>query len=145
MDEVILKMRPPLKIIEGQVRLETISYGPEAQWLMNRADAVTEMQSNGEAVRYFQTTYSALTSAFNAAIGMLSQGTSGVDPFNPQKTATEVRASMQQQNARDQKNQQDLSEFIKDVVLMWASNNKQFLFKDPNKQEYVLKLSLIHI
>lgn len=140
MDEVILKMRPPLKIIEGQVRMETIQYGPEAQWIMTRPDAITEMQSNGEAIQYFQTSYSSLVSAFNSAMGDLSQGVSGIDPFNPEKTATEVRATMKQQNARDQKNQQDLSEFLKDIMMMWLSNNKQFLFDDPEKSEFVLKI-----
>jgi len=140
MDEVILKQRPPLKVIEGAVRIETIVYGPEAQWLMDRPDAVTEMQSNGEAVRYFQTTYGALTSAFNTATGDLSQGTSAVDPFNTDKTATEVRATERQRNVRDQKNQNDLADFIKDIMLMWCSNMQQFVFSDPKKQNYVLKI-----
>lgn len=140
LDEVILKMRPPLKIIEGAVRLETVVYNPEAQWLMNRPDAVTEMQSNGEAVRYFETTYSALVSAFNTAMGMMSQGTSGVDQFNPEKTATEIRAVQKQQNARDEKNQTDLAEFIKDIMMFWLSNNKQFIFTDPNKHEHLLRI-----
>lgn len=140
MDEVILKMRPPLKIIEGAARLETVLYNAEAQWLVTRPDAITEMQSNGEAVRYFETTYSALVSAFNTAMGMMSQGTSGVDAFNPQKTATEVKYSMKQQNARDEKNQTDLAEFIKDIMMFWLSNNKQFLFSDPKKHEHLLRI-----
>jgi hypothetical protein len=140
MDEYMLKGRPPLKIIEGAVRLETIIYNPEAQWLMTRPDAVTEMQSNGEAVRYFETTYSALVSAFNTAMGMMSQGTSGVDAFNPKKTATEIRESTRQQNARDEKNQTDLAEFIKDIMMFWLSNNKQFLFTDPDKHEHLLRI-----
>lgn len=140
MDEVILKMRPPLKILEGSVRLETIVYNPEAQWLMNRVDAVTEMQSNGEAVRYFETTYSALVSAFNTAMGMMSQGTSGIDQFQPDKTATEVREVVKQQNARDEKNQTDLAEFIKDIMMFWLSNNKQFLFSDPTKKEHIMRI-----
>ncbi len=140
MDEVILKMRPPLKIIQNAATIETIVYGPEAQWIVTRPDAITEMQSNGEAVRYFETTYSALISAFNTAMGDMSQGTSVVTPFEPQKTATEVKASLRQQNVRDQKNQNDLAEFIKDIMLMWLSNNKQFLFTKPNKQEYILRI-----
>lgn len=140
MDEVVLKIRPPLKILEGRVRIETIVYAPEAQWLMSDLNAVSEMQSNGDAIRYFQTSYSSLVSAFNTAMGMMSQGTSNVDPLNPDKTATEIRAQMAQQSARDQKNQQDLAEFIKDFVLMWASNNKQFLFSDPKKQEFVMQI-----
>ena len=140
MDEVILKMRPPLKIIEGSARLETIVYGPEAQWLMSRPDAITEMQSNGDAVQYFQTTYPALVSAFNTAMGMMSQGTSGIDPMEGDKTATEVNATVKQQNVRDEKNSTDLAEFIKDIMLMWLSNNKQFLFTNPEKHEHVLRI-----
>ena len=140
MDEVILKMRPPLKVIEGAVRLETVVYNPEAQWLMTRPDAVTEMQSNGESVRYFETTYQALISAFNTAMGMMSQGTSSVDAFAKQKTATEINASVKQQNARDEKNQTDLAEFIKDIMMFWLSNNKQFIFTDPKKHEHLLRI-----
>jgi len=140
MDEVILKMRPPLKIIEGAARLETIIYNPEAQWLISRPDAVTEMQSNGESVRYFETTYQALISAFNTAMGMMSQGTSSVDAFAKQKTATEINAAVKQQNARDEKNQTDLGEFIKDIMMFWLSNNKQFLFTDPKKHEHLLRV-----
>lgn len=140
MDEVILKLRPPLKVIENAATIETIVYGPEAQWLVTRPDAITEMQSNGEAVRYFETTYSALISAFNVAMGDMSQGTSAVTPFEAEKTATEVKASLRQQNVRDQRNQNDLAEFIKDIMLMWLSNNKQFLFTNPDKQEYILRI-----
>lgn len=139
MDESIMKGRPALKIIEGAVRIETIEYGPEAQWIVTRPDAITEMQSNGESIRYFQTSYSALKSAFNTAMGDMSQGVSSADTFNPKKTATEIKASMKQQNARDQKNQSDLAEFIKEIMLMWLSNNRQFMFT-PEKKEYVIKI-----
>ena len=140
MDEVILKMRPPLKIMENAARIETIEYGPEAQWLVDSPDAITEMESRGDSLRYFQTTYSALVSAFNVAMGDMSQGTSAIDPFETEKTATEVKATLKQQNTRDQKNQNDLAEFIKDVMMMWLSNNKQFLFTDPSKKELILKI-----
>jgi hypothetical protein len=140
MDEVILKMRPPLKIIEGAVRLETIVYSPEAQWLMNRADAVTEMVSSGQAIQYFQATYMALISAFNTAMGMMSEGISNIDQTKPNKTATEIRASTAQQNVRDQKNQTDLAEFIKDIMMFWLANNKQFIFADPTKKEYLIRI-----
>ena len=32
-------MRPPLKVVEGRVRLETLEYGPEAQWMVDDPDA----------------------------------------------------------------------------------------------------------
>lgn len=142
LDEVILKMRPPLKIIENAARVETIIYGPEAQWLVDRQDAIEEMRSSGDSLQYFQTTYQALKSAFNVAMGDLSaQNISNFGPFEGKdKTATEIRATQQQQNTRDQKNQNDLGEFLEDVMMMWMSNNKQFLFSDPNKADYIIKL-----
>lgn len=141
MDEVILKMRPPLKIIENAARIETIVYGPEEQWLVDRQDAIQEMVSSGQSLGYFQTTYQALVAAFNIAMGDLSQGLSNFGPFETEdKTATEIKATTRQQLTRDQKNQNDLGEFIKDIMSMWMANNKQFLFTDPDRHEFVLKI-----
>jgi hypothetical protein len=140
LDEVILKMRPPLKVVEGAARVETLVYEPEAHWLMDNVNAVTEMESRADSVRYFQNTYPALVAAFNSAIGELSQGISNLDPTKADTTATEVKYHAKQQNTRDQKNQSELSEFVRDVVSMWISNNKQFLFRDPNKSEHILRI-----
>ena len=140
MDEVVIKMRPPLKVVEGQARPETIVWGPEAQWLVDNPNAITEMAGSGEAIRYFTNSYPALVSAFNVAMGDLSQNTSNIDPLAAEKTATEIKAVQKQQNARDEKNQQTLSIFIKGMMQMWMSNNRQFLFRDPKKHQRVLKI-----
>jgi len=141
MDEVILKIRPPLKIIENATRVETIQYGPGAQWIVDRQDAIEEMSSGGNTLAFFQTTYQALKAAFNVAMGDMSQGISNFGPFaDDDKTATEIRATTRQQNNRDQKNQNDLAEFIKDIMMMWLSNNQQFLFSDPDKQEHIIRI-----
>lgn len=140
MDEAILKMRPPLKVVEGAVRIETIVYQPEAMWLMDNVNAVMEVESRADSIKYFQSTYPMLVSAFNVAMGDMSQGTSNVDPMGQDKTATEIRQIAKQQNTRDQKNQTELAEFIKDVVGMWIANNKQFLFRDPDKKEHLLQI-----
>lgn len=140
LDEVILKGRPPLVVVEGAVRTETIVRAPDAQWLVDNPAAIMEMKSNGESIQYFQNIYPVLVSAFNVAMGDMSQGTSNVDPMSQDKTATEIRQIAKQQNSRDQKNQQELAEFIKDIMTMWMSNNRQFLFKDETKHEYVLRI-----
>ena len=140
LDEMILKMRPPLKIVENSVRIETIERGPDAQWLMDDPDAVTEMRGNGEAQRWFETTYAALVSAFNTAMGDLSQNVSNVAQFSSEKTATEIKATTKQQNARDQRNQNELNDFIRDIVLMWIANNRQFYFSDKKKKHDIIKL-----
>ena len=140
LDEMNIKMRPPLKIIEGQARIETIVYGPEAQWLVNNQDAVQEMQSSNQIINFFQTTWPSLVSAFNSAMGDLSQGVSNIDPMGGDKTATEVKATVKQQNTRDQKNQTDLAGAITDMMMMWQSNNKQFLFANSKTMQYILKI-----
>ena len=140
LDNMNVHNRPPLKIIDSAVRIETIVFGPEAQWSMDRPDAVTEFQGSNSAMQYFQTAYSSAVSAFNTAMGDTSQGVSAVDPFNPQKTATEVQNSAKQQNTRDQDNQTQLSEALQDMMSMWLANNQQFLFADSNKQEYIMRI-----
>lgn len=140
LDTMNIHMQPPLKILEGLARMETIQYGPGAQWIINQENAVTEYSGSGEPLRYFQTTYSSLVAAFNTAMGDSSQGIGGVDPFNPDKTATEVKKLEKQQNVRDQDNQNALSDALKDMMSMWISNNQQFLFANPEMQEYILKI-----
>ena len=140
MDTMNIHMKPPLKILEGLARMETIQWGPEAQWIINQENAVTEHVGSGEPLRYFQTTYSALKSAFSTAMGDSSQGVGSVDPFNPDKTATEVNKQEKQQNVRDQDNQNALSDALVDMMDMWLSNNQQFLFANQGMHEYVLKI-----
>lgn len=140
LDNMANHIRPPLKIIEGAARIETIVYGPDAQWLVDRQDAVMEMPSNGEAMRNFQTTYQALVAAFNTAMGDTSLGVSSVDVASRRRTATEIRNAERQQNNRDQKNQSSLAEAIQDMMSMWLVNNRQFLFTDPEKKEYLLRI-----
>lgn len=140
MDGMNVRSQPPLKIIEGQARLESLVYGPGAPWIMNNPNAVTEMQFGSNSLNEFQTNYSALKSAFSQAMGDLSQGVSNIDPNETEKTATEIRHVAKQQNIRDEKNQIDLSESIADCMKMWLSNNQQFLFSDPDKHEHVLRI-----
>jgi hypothetical protein len=139
-DAMQVDVNPPLKILEGQARIETIVYGPRAQWIMDNPNAVTQTEPSRSAIQYFQATYPALVSAFNTAMGDFSQGVSNIDPTANQKTATEVKASQRQQLSRDQKNQTDLAEAIQDMMKMWQANNRQFLFSDPEKQTYIFKI-----
>lgn len=141
LDEMNIKMRPPLKVVANQARVETIMWGPEAMWIVDRQDAIEEMRSDSSTtLNYFQTTYQSLVSAYNTAMGDLSQGTSAIDPFANDKTATEVKAFQRQQNVRDQRNQLDLAQFIQDIMMMWLKNNQQFLFNDPKKDKFILKI-----
>ena len=140
LDTMNTHMKPPLKVTESGVRMETIEWGPEAIWIMDKVDNVQEHQGSGEPLKYFQTTYSSLISAFNTAMGDQSQGVGSVDPFSNDKTATEIKNTQRQQNVRDQDNQNALSDALTDMMSMWVSNNQQFLFANTDMHEYVLKI-----
>lgn len=140
LDAMSVDVNPPIKILEGQARLETIVYAPRAKWIMSNPNAVTNVEPSRSAIQYFQTSYPALVSAFNQAMGEISQGVSNIDPMGGQKTATEVRNTQRQQQVRDQKNQIDLGEALSDMMSMWLSNNRQFLFSDKKKDRYILRI-----
>jgi hypothetical protein len=140
-DEMTIAMRPPLKIASDGVRTETIEYGPGAQWIMDNPSLVQEMQFSSHTIANFNTTYPALVQAFNNAMGDTSLGI----PNKPgtgfgSKTATEVQQVTMQQNNRDQNNQLFLGEFLKDIMMMWLSNNRQYILDDPTKSHYLLKI-----
>jgi len=140
MDGMNKRLSPPKIVLDGRARIETIIDAPDAMWIVDQTDAITEYQQGRESDATFQQTFGALKAAFNTAMGDLSQGVGGVDPFNPDKTATEIRQSAKQQNSRDQKNQTSISAAIQDMMSMWLSNNEQFLFADPDKKEYILEI-----
>jgi len=140
LDTMNILMRPPLKIVDGQVRIETIVYGPDAQWLVDRQDSVMPYQGSGEPMQLFQTTHTALVQSFSNAMGDISQGISNLDQTTQDKTATEVKQTQQQQNTRDQRNQTCLAEALQDMMSMWLSNNRQFMFADPGMKEYIIRI-----
>lgn len=139
-DEMNLAMRPPVKIEESGVRMETIEYGPGAKWIMNSLNSVQEIRMGDSAIQSFNNTYPALVAAFNTAMGDQSLGVSNIKGYQGDKTATEVASLEKQQNNRDQYNQLYLGEFLKDIMFMWLSNNKQYLFDDPTKKYKIIKI-----
>jgi len=139
-DEMNFSMRPPLKISSSGVRIETIEYGPGAQWIMQSPNLVEEMRFSPQTIANFNATYPALVAAFNTAMGDQSQAISVNRAAFKEKTATEVINQQQQANTRDQYNQMYLAEFLKDVMMMWLSNNKQYLFDDPTKKYIIYKI-----
>lgn len=140
-DEMNLSMRPPLKIKNAAgLRIETIEYGPGARWILGQDGDAAEAAIGGNAVQQFNVTYPALVAAFNTNMGDQSLGVSNVKGSATDKTATEVISLEKQQTTRDQYNQLYLAEFLKDIMMMWLSNNKQYLFDDPSKKFEILKI-----
>lgn len=139
-DEANIRIRPPLKVVPAGTRVETIEYGPGARWIMNSLNNVAEMQFSDGHLANFNAMYPALKAAFNTAMGDSSLGVSNVTGSFTEKTATEVKEQINQQNNRDQANQLYLGEFLKDIMMMWLSNNKQYLFDDPSKKFHIIKI-----
>lgn len=140
-DQMNLVIQPPFKAVQGQYRAETIEFAPGALWNVNSQQALEVVQMGSEAISAFNNTYPMLVNAFNTAMGYQSLGVSNtVGRGFDAKTATEVRNLAQQQNSRDQYNQLYLSEFLKDIMMMWVSNNKQYLFDDPSQSYKIIQI-----
>jgi hypothetical protein len=74
------------------------------------------------------------------ALGESSLGVSNLQPFQGDKTATEVKALQVQRNARDNYNQLMLAEAMKRHLMLWHTMNQILLFSDPNKQAYIIRV-----
>lgn len=139
-DQSNLSMRPPIKVVPTAARIETIEYGPGALWVTNDINAISEHNPNTTFIQTFNVAFPSLIMQFNQAMGDNSQYNLASANLTDKPTATQVKSDVAQQNVRDQANQVYLSEFLKDLMMMWVSNNKQYLFDNPNKQHFVLKV-----
>jgi len=135
-----LAMRPPIKILATEGRRESIQFNPGARWILNNINSGQEVRVGETAIKAFNNTYPMLVAAFNTAMGDQSLGISNLMSKAEDKTATEVRNLARQQNNRDQYNQLYLAEFLKDIMMMWLSNNQQYLFDDPSKHYHIVQI-----
>ncbi len=133
-------LHPPTIVSEVGVRRETIVHTPGAIWIANNPDLIREMPMGSGIIAAFNNVYPMLKAEFNTAMGSQSLGVSNIQGYQTDKTATEVKDLAQQQNSRDQYNQLYLGEFLKDVMMMWVANNKEYLFDDPTKKHVVMRI-----
>lgn len=139
-DEINQKLNAPVAIGPG-VRQHTLEWGKGARWIMNNPNQDYRLvESNSNAAQFFQSTYSVLVSAMLNALGESSLGVSNQGPFNPEKTATEVKELTVQRNSRDQYNQNFLAEAIKRQMMLWHSMNQKLLFSDEEAEPYILRI-----
>lgn len=126
-DEINQKLYSPIAIGPG-VRQHTLEWGKGARWIMN--NPLTDfrlVESKSNAAQFFNNTYSVLVAAMMNALGESSLGVSNVQPYQKDKTATEVKALQLQRNARDNYNQIFLAEAIKRQMMLWHSMNQVLL------------------
>lgn len=140
-DEINQKLYTPIAVGPG-VRMHTLEWAKGARWMMNNPNSDFRLvESRSNAAQYFNNTYSALVSAMMNAVGESSLGTSNIQPFQKDKTATEVKALQIQRNARDNSNQNFLAEAIERQMMLWHSMNQVFLFIDPSTSYYAIRIS----
>lgn len=140
-DEINQKLYSPIAIGPG-VRQHTLEWGKGARWIMN--NPLTDfrlVESKSNAAQFFNNTYSMLVAAMMNALGESSLGVSNVQPYQKDKTATEVKALQLQRNARDNFNQIFLAEAIKRQMLLWYSMNRVLLFADPKSLHHLIEIS----
>jgi len=139
-DEINQKLYSPIAIGPG-VKQHTLEWGKGARWSMNNPMSDFRLvESRSNAAQYFNNTYSVLVSAMMNALGESSLGVSNIQPYQKDKTATEVKALQLQRNARDNYNQIFLAEAIKRQYMLWHSMNQKLLFSDPSKKSYVIRI-----
>src|SRR3990167_286298 len=139
-DEINQQLYTPIAIGPG-VRQHTLEWGKGARWIMN--NPMTDfrlVESRSNAAQYFNNTYSVLVASMMNSLGEASLGISNVQPFQKDKTATEVKALQLQRNARDNFNQIFLADAIKRQLILWHSMNQLLLFADKNKKYYILRI-----
>lgn len=140
LDEINQNLYSPIAIGPG-VRQHTLEWGKGARWIMN--NPMTDfrlVESRSNAAQFFNNTYSVLVSAMMNSLGESSLGVSNMQPYQNDKTATEVKALQVQRNARDNYNQLMLAESMKRQLLLWHTMNQVLLFSDPDKQNYVIRI-----
>jgi hypothetical protein len=141
LDSITVDLYPPLMINPVNVRMHTIEFTPEAKWLMNNpGEDVQRLQTNTTATNNFQSAYSLMVSSLLNSWGETSQGISAVDPFQGDKTATEVRDSAFTRNVRDNMNRIFLSEALKKQIMYWHSMNQQLLFQGTANKYKIIRI-----
>lgn len=140
LDEINQQLYTPVAIGPG-VRQHTLEWAKGARWIMNNPMSDFRLvESRSNAAQYFNNTYSMLVSAMMNSLGESSLGVSNIQPYQKDKTATEVKALQLQRNARDNHNQIFLAEAIKRQYLLWHTMNQKLLFSDPEKQYFIMRI-----
>ena len=124
------------------VQMHTLEWGPGKKWLMNNPGKdVVPLDHSMTATNQFVNVYSVLVSMMKEGLGETSGAFSTLKPFSSEKTATEINKTETTKSIRDNFNQIFLSEAIKEQMMFWLMMNKQFIFKDPYKQQLELRVT----
>lgn len=142
-DRLALKLRPPIHVNPTNTRIHTLSWDPEAKWLMNTPNVdVQVMNMNNGDDSSFAEINNVLTGQLLNALGESSQGVSQVNPTTDQGrvTATEIKDTAFTRNVRDNMNQIFLAEALKKQIMFWHSMNQQFMFQGAKEKAKIIRI-----
>lgn len=142
-DRLALKLRPPLHVNPVNVRMHTLSWDPEAKWLMNNPNQdVQIMNMNNGDDSSFAEINNILSGQLLNALGESSQGISQVNPSQDagRVTATEIKDTAFTRNVRDNMNQIFLAEALKKQIMFWHSMNQQFMFEGRAEKAKIIRI-----
>lgn len=142
-DTIALALRPPIHVNPINTRMHTLSWDPEAKWLMNNPNVdVQQMKIDTSISQNFQSIYQVLVGSLMNAWGEQSQMMSSTNPFQGvgDVTATEIKDTAYTRNVRDNMNKIFLSEALKKQVMFWHSMNQQFMFKGKTEKQKIIRI-----
>lgn len=144
-DTLALATRPPVHVNPTNVRMHTISWDPEAKWLMNNPNVdvqIMRMDQINAVSGNYTTIKSTLRSSLLNALGESSQGVSQINPTQDdgRVTATEVKDTAFTRNVRDNMNKIFLSEALKKQIMFQHQLNQQFMFKAQKDQMKIVRI-----
>lgn len=143
-DTIALALRPPVHVNPINVRMQTLSWDPEAKWLMNNPNVdVQLMKMDTSITTNFQSIYQVLVGSLMNALGEQSQQMSSTNPTEAagNVTATEIRDTAYTRNVRDNMNKVLLSEALKKQIMLWHSMNQQFMFKATKDKLKIIRIA----
>lgn len=136
-DAINMGLYPIVKVRSQGVQMHTLEWGPGKKWIMDDPTDVVAHEQGLAGVTEFTSSYRFLVGALQEGFGESSQGISNLVPGAAEKTATEVRDTSLQRNARDNFNQIFLQEALKKQMLFWHSMNSQFYFTEDEVAKVV--------
>lgn len=142
-DTIALALRPPVHVNPVNVRMHTLSWDPEAKWLMNTPNVdVQVMKMDTSITSNFNSIYNVLKGSLLNALGESSQGVSTVNPTTDANrvTATEIKDTAYTRNVRDNMNKIFLSEALKKQIMFWHVLNQQYMFKAQKDQLKIIRI-----
>lgn len=101
LDGVKMSLFPPIMVNKDQVVPSSILFQPAAKWLVNRPDAITQLNLNPQGLSTFQSTYSFLISAMLNQAGTTDTTVNTTSDPSLGRTPQALKMLNQRESSRD--------------------------------------------